>query len=64
MKTIVLLNNKGGVGKTATVTTVSHMLATVYDKRVLIIDMDPQGNTSNLFGTTDFVSLIRSRVDG
>lgn len=64
MKTIVLLNNKGGVGKTATVTTVSHMLATVYDKRVLIVDMDPQGNTSNLFGTTDFVSLIRSRVDG
>ncbi len=63
MKTIVCLNNKGGVGKTATVTTVAHMLATVHNKRVLVIDMDPQGNTSNLYGTTDFIALIKARMN-
>ena len=26
MKTIIFLNNKGGVGKTASVTTIAHML--------------------------------------
>lgn len=62
MKTIVCLNNKGGVGKTATVTAVAHMLATVYEKKVLVVDMDPQGNTSNLFGTMDFVTLIKARI--
>lgn len=63
MKTIVCLNNKGGVGKTATVTTVAHMLAAVYGKKVLVVDMDPQGNTSNLYGTTDFVALIKARIN-
>lgn len=63
MKTIVCLNNKGGVGKTATVTTVAHMLATVYQKKVLVVDMDAQGNTSNLFGTTDFIALIKARIN-
>lgn len=62
MKTIVLLNNKGGVAKTTTVTTVGHILATEYGKKVLVVDLDPQGNTSNLFGTTDFVTLIRARL--
>ena len=62
MKKITILNNKGGVGKTATVTAVSHILATVYNKKVLVVDMDPQGNTSNLFGKTDFEALIRARL--
>ena len=34
MKTIIFLNIKGGVGKTATATTVAHMLATRYNKKV------------------------------
>lgn len=63
MKTIVCLNNKGGVGKTTTITTVAHMLATVHKKRVLVVDMDAQGNTSNLFGTTDFIALIKARMN-
>lgn len=50
MYTITILNNKGGVGKSATVTTLGHILATEYKKKVLLIDMDPQANTSQLFG--------------
>ena len=38
------------------------MLAEKYGKRVLVVDMDPQGNTSNLFGETDFITLIKSRI--
>lgn len=40
MKTIIFLNNKGGVGKTASVTTIAHMMATKYNKKVLLIDLD------------------------
>lgn len=44
------INNKGGVGKTATVGAVVHILATVYNKKVLAVDIDPQGNLSKLYG--------------
>ena len=49
MKTLAFINIKGGVGKTTTTTTIAHILATVYKKRVLVIDLDPQGNTTNMF---------------
>lgn len=44
------INNKGGVGKTAAVGAVVHIMATIYQKRVLAIDIDPQGNLSKLYG--------------
>lgn len=50
MKVIAFLNNKGGVGKTATMTAVSHIFSEVFEKKVLNVDMDPQGNTSQLYG--------------
>ena len=49
MKTIIFLNNKGGVGKTATVNTVSHMMAEYFNKKVLLIDLDPQMNCSMMY---------------
>lgn len=52
-KTIAFLNIKGGVAKTATVTTVAHMLATIYNKKVLIVDLDAQANTTSMYCPMD-----------
>ncbi len=50
MKIVSIINLKGGVGKTTTAINMSALLAGKQEKRVLIIDNDPQGNTSQFFG--------------
>lgn len=51
-KVISVYNQKGGVGKTTTVINLSDALASTgfFKKNILVIDMDPQGNTSSGFG--------------
>ena len=46
MKTIAIVNLKGGVGKTVTAVNVAAILATEYNQRVLLIDADPQANAT------------------
>ncbi len=49
MRTIAILNQKGGVGKTTTVANVASALASRH-KRVLAADLDPQGHLTIHFG--------------
>jgi cellulose biosynthesis protein BcsQ len=46
MKSIVVFNNKGGVGKTTLLCNVAAYLKKIKNKKVLIVDMDPQCNAT------------------
>lgn len=48
---IAVLNQKGGVGKTTTAVNVATYLAREDQQRVLLVDLDPQANSTSGLGT-------------
>jgi chromosome partitioning protein len=63
MKTITVTNQKGGVGKT---TTVLHLAAALAQKRkkVLVVDLDMQGNASTWQGAGDRQASVYDVLTG
>lgn len=54
MRTIAVLNLKGGVGKTTTAINMAMILNSIHNKKVLIVDNDMQANTSKFFNVCDY----------
>ena len=68
MRTIAVINLKGGVGKTTTVINTAAILARDYRQRVLLIDADSQCNTTDFFGVDaaapSLADLLRDTASG
>ena len=52
MKTISIINLKGGVAKTTSSVNMAHILNAVHKKKVLLVDNDKQGNASSSLTAT------------
>ncbi|MEG2120197.1 MAG: ParA family protein [Pseudoflavonifractor sp.] len=58
MKTIAIVNMKGGVGKTVTAINLAAILSTEHGQRVLLVDADAQGSaTKSLLPAGDYNTL-------
>lgn len=53
MKTFAFYNAKGGVGKTSSAINVAHILSAKFNKRTLLIDLDPQSNATDFYNCYD-----------
>lgn len=63
-RTIALINNKGGVGKTTSCLNIGVALSKA-NKKVLLVDIDPQGNLSDAFiNITQVQNTIKNLLEG
>lgn len=62
MKIIAVMSPKGGIGKTTTADTIAYILGQEHEKRVLVLDGDPQGDTSKTFGVYEPVGIGMSEL--
>ena len=64
MIVISLINMKGGVGKTTLSTNICDALNRRYNKKVLLIDIDPQFNaTKCLISGEDYIEHLKADKD-
>src|SRR6185437_1638118 len=61
VRSIAFFNNKGGVGKTTLLCNVAAALGIRKNKRVLIIDADPQCNATQALFTEDIVESLYTK---
>lgn len=57
VKILSVGNQKGGTGKTATVYALAEVLSGAYKKRVLMIDLDPQGSLTTAAGVDPEITM-------
>lgn len=68
MRTIPIMNLKGGVAKTASAVNIAAILASDYKQRVLLVDADSQCNATEFFGgdpvNGNLAEVLRHEADG
>ena len=62
MKVIAVMSPKGGVAKTTTADSIAYILGEEQEKKVLILDGDPQGDTSKTFGCYESAEVGMSKL--
>lgn len=62
-KKIFVGNYKGGVGKTTTVFEIGALLAEKHEKKVLLIDLDPQCSLSKVCGKISDINLSNLKIE-
>ena len=62
MKILSFINNKGGVGKTASSAIIAHMLS-VMGYKTLYVDVDPQGNGSMIYSDIDMIEVLENLIN-
>lgn len=63
MRSIAMFNNKGGVGKTTLTCNLASFLATERGKKVVVVDCDPQCNSTQLLLGVDVAAELYMSAD-
>jgi chromosome partitioning protein len=65
MQVVAFMNMKGGVGKTTLAVNIAFTLAAIHDKRVLMVDVDPQFNATQYLVQDDrYLAHINDAAKG